>query len=105
MQMSGVLKDSLIVGESDNQVVMGFIKVKEPKFKASSRRKKGFATLQISGASDLDTTDNVVIQEQHFGKSIFAPTDAETEKSLKIFEREMQKTITKALGNKTIKVI
>lgn len=104
LQMLGTLKDSLIVGESEDRVVMGISEVPEVQGKASKHKKGGFATLQAGKKTDFTTVENAITQEKHFNKSIFAPTNEEAEKSLKIFDREMQKTITKALPQKTVKI-
>ena len=105
LQMLGTLKDSLIVGESENRVVMGISEVPEVQGKASKHRKGGFATLQVGKKTDFTTVENAITQEKHFNKSIFAPSDQEVDKSLKNFDREFKKTTDKALGgNKTIKI-
>lgn len=78
LEMSGTLRRSLLVGTSDGVSVIGIADTPEPSGKASKRRKKGFATLQVRSTSKgISTEENAINQEQHFKKDIFAPSEEE----------------------------
>ena len=99
LEMSGELRESLVVAVEGDEVVMGFIGNTEPKISI-----KG-GTLRVTGKTDYLVTDNAIDQEERFKKDIFAPSEDEVKKGDDVFLFQIDKLIKKTLGkNKTIKV-
>lgn len=98
LELTGTLRRAVIVGTESNKVVMGIVDNQEPKVSIRGGR------VRITGKSDFLTTENAIQQEENFGKEIFAPSQDELEKSQNVFLNEIDRVVSKALGNKTLRI-
>lgn len=98
LEMTGTLRNALIVGKEGNQIAMGIRENQEPKISVAG------GVVRITGKSDFSTVENAIQQEQNFGKDIFAPTDNEVQTGEKVFLHEIHRVTKKALGNKTYRI-
>lgn len=98
LEMTGTLRNALVVGKEGNQIAMGIKENQEPKISVAN------GVVRITGRSDFSTVENAIQQEENFGKEIFAPTKEETETGEKVFVNEINRVVGKALGNKKFTV-
>lgn len=94
LEMTGTLRNSLIVGKEGNNISMGIKENPEPKISVAN------GVVRITGKSDFSTVENAIQQEENFGKDIFAPTKEEIETGEMVFLHEVDRVTKKALGNK-----
>lgn len=93
LDMSSTLRRALVVGTSENRTVIGILGQQEPTVIAVN------GSLKVTGTSDLQTDQNAINQEEHFGKPIFAPSNEETDRAEKTIVKEIDRVVKKAVAS------
>lgn len=93
LEMTGTLRRSIAVGQTEGKVVMGLAEQNEPKISIEKGRVK------ITGTSDFSTVENAILQEKHFQAEIFAPSNEEVKRGETTLVKELDRTVRKALSS------